>query len=93
MKGKDQWGSVMCGTRGPLSMGFSIESKYRDILQDIPDSIVGATREQVVQVRVNQSFFRQILLANFDYKYALSGIDIPELLVARSHGQRAQRKE
>ena len=60
----------------------SIESKYRDILQDIPDNIVGSTREQVVQVRVNQSFFRQIVLANYDYKCALSGIDIPELLVA-----------
>ena len=60
----------------------SIENKYRDILQDIPENIIGVTREQVVQVRVNQSFFRQIVLANYDYKCALSGIDIPELLVA-----------
>ena len=60
----------------------SIENKYQDILQDLPDNLVGATREQVVQVRVNQSFFRQIVLANYDYKCALTGIDIPELLVA-----------
>ena len=60
----------------------SLESKYRDILQDIPESIVGSTREQIVKVRVNQSFFRQIVLANYDYKCALSGIDIRELLVA-----------
>lgn len=61
---------------------ISFESKYSDILQDIPDSIVGLTREQVVKVRVNQSFFRQIVLANYNNKCALSGIDLPELLVA-----------
>ena len=60
----------------------SIERKYRSILQDIPDNLVGKTREQIVQVRVNQSVFRQIVLANYDFKCALSGIDIPELLVA-----------
>lgn len=43
---------------------------------------MGKTREQIVQVRVNQSVFRQIVLANYDFKCALSGIDIPELLVA-----------
>ena len=60
----------------------SIERKYRSVLQDIPDNLVGKTREQIVQVRVNQSVFRQIVLANYDFKCALSGIDIPELLVA-----------
>ena len=60
----------------------SIERKYRSVLQDIPENLVGKTREQIVQVRVNQSVFRQIVLANYDFKCALSGIDIPELLVA-----------
>lgn len=60
----------------------SIEKKYHKILEDIPSTLVGTTREQLVQVRVNQSVFRQIVLANYDYKCALSGIDIPELLVA-----------
>lgn len=60
----------------------SIERKYHSILDDIPANLVGTTREQIVQVRVNQSVFRQIVLANYDYRCALSGIDIPELLVA-----------
>lgn len=60
----------------------SIERKYHSILDDIPANLVGITREQLVQVRVNQSVFRQIVLANYDYRCALSGIDIPELLVA-----------
>lgn len=60
----------------------SIEKKYQDLLQDIPETLTGTTREQLVKVRVNQSVFRQIVLANYSFKCALSGIDIPELLVA-----------
>jgi len=60
----------------------SIEKKYQDLLKDIPETLTGTTREQLVKVRVNQSTFRQIVLANYSFKCALSGIDIPELLVA-----------
>jgi Predicted restriction endonuclease len=60
----------------------SVENKYRDLLKDIPDSLVGESRASLVQIRVNQSVFRQIVLANYGYKCALSGIDIPDLLVA-----------
>ena len=35
-----------------------------------------------VKTRVNQSVFRQIVLANYDGKCALTGIDLSELLVA-----------
>lgn len=60
----------------------SIERKYHDILQDIPELLEGVAREQVIQARVNQSVFRQIVLANYSYKCALSDIDIPDLLEA-----------
>lgn len=60
----------------------SIENKYRVVLDDIPENLSGTTREQIVKVRVNQSVFREIVLGNYNGKCALTGIDIPELLVA-----------
>lgn len=62
--------------------GISIEKKYERQLKDIPSDVVGETRIRQIKVRVNQNLFRQITLANFDGRCALSGIDIPELLVA-----------
>lgn len=62
--------------------GTTIEDKYRDYIKDIPDSIVGQSRLTVVQTRINQNVFRQIVLANYDNRCALTGIDLPELLVA-----------
>ena len=62
--------------------GTSIVNKYKKELKDIPSGIVGDTKIRQVKIRVNQNVFRQIVLANYDYKCALTGIDIPELLVA-----------
>lgn len=62
--------------------GTSIENKYKKELKDILSGIVGDTKIRQVKIRVNQNVFRQIVLANYDYKCALTGIDIPELLVA-----------
>lgn len=62
--------------------GTSIENKYKKELKDIPSFIVGDTKIRQVKIRVNQNVFRQIVLANYDYKCALTGIDISELLVA-----------
>ncbi len=59
-----------------------IESKYADDLKDIPEGVVGENRLREVKTRVNQSVFRQIVLANYEGKCGLTGIDIPELLVA-----------
>ena len=44
--------------------------------------MTGETRIREVKTRVNQNVFRQIVLANYDDKCGLTGIDIPELLVA-----------
>lgn len=59
-----------------------IETKFREQLLDIPEGIKGETRIREVKTRVNQDVFRQIVLANYDCKCGLTGIDIPELLVA-----------
>lgn len=60
----------------------TIEEKYQNEIIDIPENVVGTVRTYEVKVRVNQSFFRKVVLANYNYKCALTGIDVPELLVA-----------
>lgn len=59
----------------------TLEVKYRDILSDLKD-IKGVEKERLVKTRVNQSVFRQMVIANYNIKCAITGIDIPELLFA-----------
>ncbi len=44
--------------------------------------IEGLEREQLRRVRVNQHFFRQIVLAAYDNRCCITGLDIPSLLNA-----------
>ena len=44
--------------------------------------VKGETKIREVKTRVNQSVFRQMILANYSTKCAISGIGIPELLLA-----------
>lgn len=62
--------------------GTTIEKKFADDIKDIPEGLVGETKVRQIKARVNQNVFRQIVLANYDGKCALTGIDLPELLVA-----------
>ena len=59
----------------------SIENKYQELLFDIKD-LKGETAIRQVKTRVNQSVFRQMVLANYSVKCAITSIDIPELLLA-----------
>ena len=59
-----------------------LETKYKCILEDIPNNITGETRQSMVKTRINQYFFRKMVLANYGRKCALTGIDISQLLVA-----------
>ncbi|RZJ86028.1 MAG: HNH endonuclease [Chryseobacterium sp.] len=60
---------------------LSIESKYVDILSDLKD-LKGETKLRMIKTRVNQSVFRKIVMSNYSHKCAISGIDIPDLLLA-----------
>ena len=60
----------------------TIEEKFEKELRDIPKDIKGETRIAEVKVRVNQHFFRDMVLTYYDGKCALTGIDLSELLVA-----------
>ncbi len=54
-------------------------------LNQIPEEELpteGKVREQVVKVRVNQSFFRRSILAAYNNKCCITGISQPELLIA-----------
>ncbi|MEI8202817.1 MAG: HNH endonuclease [Bacteroidota bacterium] len=59
----------------------TIETKFDDLLFDIGD-LKGETKMREVKTRINQNVFRQIVLANYVGKCALTGIDIPDLLFA-----------
>lgn len=59
----------------------TIENKYQDLLFDIKD-LKGETVTREVKTRVNQSVYRQMVLANYATKCAITGIDVPELLFA-----------
>ena len=61
--------------------GTTIEEKFRASLIDIND-YTGEERLREIATRVNQSVFREKILSNYSYKCALTGIDIPQLLVA-----------
>lgn len=46
------------------------------------DDFVGKERETVIRQRVNQSSFRSMILANYNEKCAITGICLPQLLIA-----------
>lgn len=60
---------------------ISIEEKFNAEIGNL-NHLTGENRTREVSTRVNQSVFRKIVLMNYDNKCAISGIDIPELLVA-----------
>lgn len=58
----------------------TLEIKYKNLLEDMP-LLVGEDRLRQIKTRVNQSVFRQFVLANYNYSCAISGINVPDLLV------------
>ncbi|RXQ88834.1 HNH endonuclease [Ancylomarina salipaludis] len=61
--------------------GLSLENKYQAELPDL-STMAGETRERYVKTRVNQNFFRQMILSNYQNQCAVTGIDMPVLLIA-----------
>ncbi len=60
--------------------GVSLE-KLSDIdTYDLPAA--GMERERMIRVRVNQQFFRKMVLAAYDNRCCVTGLPVPELLVA-----------
>lgn len=60
---------------------LSIEKKFDFLLGDLKN-LKGEVKLREVKTRVNQNFFRELVLANYNTKCAITGIDIPSLLLA-----------
>jgi putative restriction endonuclease len=60
---------------------ITIENKFAEILKGI-ENLKGETKIREVKTRVNQNVFRQIVLSNYNRKCAITGIDIPDFLIA-----------
>lgn len=59
----------------------TIEEAYPEIEFDLK-GLTGEVKIRMVKTRVNQSVFRQMILKTYKSQCAISGIDLPELLVA-----------
>jgi len=57
----------------------SIEETVDFDLENLP---VGKEREALIKVRVNQSFFRSTILSSYNQKCCITGLSIPDFLVA-----------
>ena len=58
----------------------SIENSTGIVKEGLPRE--GRERDVTVKARVNQSFFRQTILASYNNKCCITGISAPELLIA-----------
>ncbi len=58
---------------------ISIEKSLELELIDFPE---GKDKAVVIKARVNQSFFRSVILSSYDSTCCITGLNIPELLVA-----------
>lgn len=59
----------------------TIESKFESLLENTK-LLKGEAKVREVKTRVNQYVFRQIVLLNYSNKCAITGIQLPELLIA-----------
>jgi putative restriction endonuclease len=58
----------------------SIESS--NSIEDADIFCEGKTREQIVKTRVNQNFFRLMIMAAYDNTCCITGLQMPEVLIA-----------
>jgi putative restriction endonuclease len=69
-------------------MTFKSETMYHEVnnqqLVDFENLTIpeGKTRDSLVRIRVNQNFFRKMVLASYDSSCCITGLSVPELLVA-----------
>ncbi|OGV34337.1 MAG: restriction endonuclease [Lentisphaerae bacterium GWF2_45_14] len=62
-----------------LLNSFFTDKKYdSEDLKNIPE---GKDKERLVRTRVNQAFFRQTVLASYNFKCCITNIAIPDLLI------------
>ncbi|MCK9411689.1 MAG: HNH endonuclease [Prolixibacteraceae bacterium] len=60
--------------------GIQLESEIDT--SDLDEIPIGKERETIIRARVNQGFFRKTILASYKQTCCITGIDVPELLIA-----------
>jgi putative restriction endonuclease len=65
-------------------MSEIVDSAFADIIEIDAEVLEreDTTKEQVIKSRVNQNFFRKMILASYNYRCCITGFPITELLVA-----------
>lgn len=79
----DQFAMAVHMAQQGLSVSHDLageEGKYKDSIEDV--SYLGSTKESLVNLRVGQAFFRNSVLSAYDYRSCVSGLALPQLLVA-----------
>ncbi|WP_026462913.1 HNH endonuclease [Adhaeribacter aquaticus] len=59
----------------------TLENKFSTLLTGT-EVLEGKVKVREVKTRVNQYFFRQMVMANFNFTCAITGISVPDLLIA-----------
>ncbi len=77
----NNWEEALIESEGLLAkiQATTIEQLNEIDTSDIP--LAGIDKERMVKVRVNQSLFRTMILATYNYKCCITGMNNPDLLI------------
>lgn len=78
----NNWDDLIYESESLLNEREGNQSFQQKIIEEIDFSKEGKDVTRVVKTRVNQSFFRTVVLNIYSQKCAVSNIDLPELLIA-----------
>jgi predicted restriction endonuclease len=85
---REVWDEFFAGVSASLATealpkpGIGFAEAQRDFVTAISTFPEGLDVARTVKARVNQAFFRRLVLTSYDNKCALTGINAPELLIA-----------
>jgi len=77
----DNWENLAFESEVLIS-NFSNEPIEKSSQINIEDLPLGRERETIIKTRVNQSFFRSTILSSYNLKCCITGLSIPDFLVA-----------
>jgi hypothetical protein len=77
----NRFAEEIASTERAIAIGPILDD-FQEQSSDVSASYVGKTRSALIEARLGQSFFRSAVLSSYEYKCCISGIAIPELLVA-----------
>jgi predicted restriction endonuclease len=88
---RDIWNEMTSNWNSLTSEIYHAEHRLAEVnpIQEVADELAdtdtdytGVTESTLIEARVGQSFFRQAVLSAYDFRCCITGLAIPELLVA-----------